>query len=156
MIASSIALACPAGVRVHLPPNLYISLAFTLLAGLAAGLAAVWQVGRQVRCLCASAAQQLVIEGCGTVGMILFAAQPELTRPSPLHGHRLPRTQCTVAHSHCVEQSGPAGPISCHHRNNLTGRPLTALQPMQGAWGAGLLRTLAAILATRAYQICEP
>lgn len=34
-----------AGVRVHLPPNLYISLAFTLLAGLVAALAAVWQVG---------------------------------------------------------------------------------------------------------------
>ena len=31
----------------------------------------------------------------------------------------------------------------------------TALPSMQGAWGAGLLRTLAVILATRAYQICE-
>lgn len=26
---------------------------------------------------------------------------------------------------------------------------------LQGAWGAGLLRTLAVILATRAYQMCE-
>jgi len=33
------------GAAVHLPPNLYLSLAFTLAAGLAAAAVALWQVG---------------------------------------------------------------------------------------------------------------
>ena len=33
------------GATVFLPPNLYLSLAFSLLAGLAAAAVAVWQVG---------------------------------------------------------------------------------------------------------------